>query len=96
MTRQLTVSQMKGTGGPTGNGRPRENSRLRLIYDLLRRGETFHQKNQMDSFRVKTLVNDYGMVLDTKRGPGGYIRLIGEYEGPYFVPIERILQEDQT
>lgn len=103
MTRQLSAHSLKKntTGGfKNDQGRPTKGTKLREIYDSLRRGETFHypvvdgvhQTNY--AYMISRLRNEYGMELESKRGAGGYIRLIGEWEGPVFVRLEAMLQED--
>lgn len=95
MTRVLTVSDLKGrTNSRQDDGKPRPGTKLREMYDALRRGEEVHSRgNSSRSFT--RLRDDYGMELQSQRGKHGFVKLVGEWEGPYFVPLERILQDDQ-
>ena len=102
MTRVLTVSDLKNgkPHGRTGDGKPRPGSRMREAYDALRRGETVNSKDYSPPGRHHTTLYNqlrdiWGMVLERVGSHEG-MRLVGEWEGPYFVPIERILQEEQA
>jgi hypothetical protein len=97
MTRQLPASAFlrKRAGGKmNADGRPKPGTRLREIYDALRRGEDLHVKKNDGQAFIK-LRDEYGMEFESRKGPHGYIRLIGEWEGETFVRLEQILQEDQ-
>jgi hypothetical protein len=95
MTKQLSAGDMKGTSKCSAYGkRPSPNTKIGDLYDALRRGEDIHHTDAHTKRRLAVLRDDYGMEFEHKRGPGGYIRLKGEWDGPYFVPIEHILQED--
>lgn len=100
MTRRLTVSDLKSgtTHGKTRDGRPREGSKMRAAYDALRRGETIKSKDYSPAGRTHTtlfqqLRDVWGMDLE-RIGSNGGMRLKGEWDGPIYVPLERILQED--
>lgn len=96
MTRRLTVSDLKDGRShcKTGDGKPKPGTVSRAMYDALRRGERVKPRDYSKNHSiVEQLTNIYGMELEAG-GRDGY-RLVGEWEGPYFVPLERILQEDQ-
>jgi len=93
MTTTIRVSDIKksqGSGGHPPGGMPREGTAIRNKYDALRRGDV------VSLGRCGTTLRDmYGMDIEAvrvsgKRGPGGS-RLVGEWDGPYYIPVERIV-----
>lgn len=98
MTTTLRVSQVKGRGAGgkfNEDGKPRPGTKLRSVYDALRRGEiipTHGLSGQLRDF--------YGMELSKVYKPGAIgcvgSRLVGEWEGPYFVPVERIAPDEDV
>lgn len=97
MTRSMPASHyLSRRGGPPLHVVPRDGTRLRGLYDALRRGETVFHVCAGDR---RQLVDFYGMELrgfPGHRGGGGGVQLVGEWEGDVFVPLERILQEDMA
>ena len=92
MARMASVSDIKRGKAEKSNS-PRDGSELRLIYDQLRAGEEVPIRH----WKKTQLIDLYGMVLETvksgTRGPNGNLavyRLAGEWDGPYFVPVERL------
>lgn len=79
MTRQMSPGMIKGVSVAHGSV-PREGTTLRLFYDRLKSG---HHVHNAPGGVFEQLRNFYGMEI--VRG-----RLIGEWDGPYFVPIERM------
>ena len=78
MTGQFSVSQSLGRSRRQNtDGKPRPGTKLRATYDALRRGEKV-------SDNIETLKTFYGMDISCGR-------LIGEWEGPYYVKAERII-----
>lgn len=95
---------MKGTrqGVPAkGDGKPTEGSKLRAMYDALRTGGVVSMReiaggSNMASAYRRQLTDFYGMdIVPVKSDTGHNIgsRLVGEWDGPYYVPIERIVQD---
>lgn len=80
MTRIASGSDIKRGAMFVAGEKPREGSRLRSSYDRLRSGEVVRL-----GWMAEQLTNMYGMEL--KRTDGGS-RLVGEWDGPYFVPVE--------
>lgn len=94
MTAVTSISAMKGkkqgAGYRNSDGKPKTGTVLRQKYDELRAGGivaigSTGYKNQLSDF--------YGMdivpALEGNKVVGS--RLLGEWEGPYYVPIERIV-----
>lgn len=83
------------------SGAPREGTKLREAYDRLRQGETlrmssfFGSASHAGSARMK-LRDFYGLELKGVSGSSGDrgTYCVGEWDGPYFVPIERIIQSE--
>lgn len=96
MTSTVRVSDFRarGSGGKKNHdGKPRDGTRLRAAYDALRRGEVVVFDYGLSKAQLELF---YGMEFCPDRnrdGRKGY-RLTGEWEGPYFVPIERIASEE--
>ena len=98
MTATIRVSEIKNPshrGSFSKDGKPREGTKLRQAYDALRRGEIVSLKGM--GVKAHTLTDMYGMDIkgvhnEGRRGLSGS-RLVGEWDGPYYVPIERILQD---
>ena len=93
MTRALTAAAIKGDRKSHPAERPREGTKLRALYDALRRGERLRQTPGRNFTRLR---DEYQMELGSARGPRGGVWLVGEWEGEDFVPLERILQEDMA
>ena len=92
MTKQLSAAHLLGRvpHRATTDGRPEPGTRVREVYDSLRRGEVLLlQKGGL----LTHLRDDYGMDIRSLGYHKGY-KLIGEWEGGTFVPLERIFQED--
>lgn len=90
MTSTLSVSEHKRGHrhhAKNHDGKPREGSRLRAQYDALRRGEIITRPSpNLSAF--------YGMDLELVLTDTGRIigsRLVGEWDGPYYIPVERIV-----
>lgn len=94
MTAVTSISAMKGkkqgAASRNSDGKPKPGTLLRQKYDELRAGGVVAignagYKNQLSDF--------YGMelavVTEGRKKIG--CRLLGEWEGPYYVPIERIV-----
>lgn len=77
----------------SGDGKPAEGTLIRQVYDDLRRGEivAFTKAN---SHVKRQLTDFYGMDIEAVRSETGASigsRLIGEWDGPYYIPVERIV-----
>lgn len=90
----LSVSQIKRgytTGTKTVTHAPREGSNLRRLYDAFMTGRPVNIRDVIPTGKrgshLTQLRDFYGMEFK----PDGYGKqiLIGRYDGPYFVPIER-------
>ena len=92
MTTQTRVSDFRGkpTARKNADGKPQEGTKLRDLYDRLRSGSVVAVGN---GGAVRQLVDFYGMELATVKEGRRIVgkRLLGEWEGPYYVPIERIV-----
>ncbi len=96
MTSMSSVSEYK-TGRKNSkrnaDGMPKEGTKLRAAYDALRSGEIVNLSATKVS--ATQLTDIYGMDLESVKGSiqGGYIgsRLLGEWDGPYYIPVERIV-----
>lgn len=88
MTAPISVSQLLGRGHHrNADGRPRPGTKLRAEYDALRRGERIHPRN----FGTPEILQSfYGMEL--RRGPAGFVELVGEWENGVFLSLDRILE----
>lgn len=96
MTRQMSPSMIKGSRHALNpGGKPREGTKLRQAYDALRRGEIVKIKDYGNGI-ANQLTLFYGMDLErvTRKGQwqGCVIgtRLLGEWIGDEYVPIEHI------
>lgn len=99
MTATIRVSEIKNprAHGPLSkDGKPREGTKIRQAYDALRRGEVVSLKAMGVSPVI--LTDMYGMDIKSvpnDKGPGWLgTRLLGEWDGSYYVPIERIVSEE--
>ena len=95
MTRQAPASAFKGQrGGRRANigGAPRPGTALSRAYHALRRGEVIHG----DACDIRQLVIFYGMDVIGRQGPGGFIRLRGEWDGPIFMTVEQTAAQEQA
>lgn len=92
MTAIRSVSEIKrGTKNPAKSGAPRAGTRLRAMYDEFRTGRVVDVYREFGANGMGSIVqlrDFYGMEIESLRG--GH-RLVGEWEGPYYVPIERIV-----
>lgn len=92
MTAVTRVSDLK-RGRVARQSIPTEGSLIRQFYDDLRRGEVvcFTHKNR----NLKRQLSDfYGMEIEPVRTERGALigsRLVGEWDGPYYIPVERIV-----
>lgn len=75
---------------------PDPNSLAGRMLDAMRSGQ-WVSGNSFDgvhngraSRAVESLRSFYGFEIESKNGRNGGYRLLGEWEGPYFVPIERM------
>lgn len=87
MTATVRVSEIKNPGKhgtQNKDGKPRAGTPLREKYDRLRMGEIVRLGRSK-----RQLIDFYGMDIVTDRSQGS--RLVGEWDGPYYVPIERIV-----
>lgn len=101
MTATTRVSDFKGKRGYISpDGRPKAGTKLRGLYDSLRLGGVVNAScviGRGSSGYLMQLRDFYGMDIervartDGKRGGWAGVRLLGEWEGPYYVPIERIV-----
>ena len=92
MTAVTRVSDIK-RGRIARQHAPTDGSLTRQFYDDLRRGEVVcfgrahrNLKRQLEDF--------YGMEIEavkTERGALVGSRLLGEWDGPYYIPVERIV-----
>jgi hypothetical protein len=97
MTSTLRVSEVKNGkshGNKSSDGKPAEGTKIRAAYDALRRGETVSLRGS--GCTVAQLRDFYGMELErvyNTEGHRGLIgsRLVGEWDGPYYIPVERIV-----
>lgn len=85
MKRGGRMSRMKNH-----DGKPREGTVLRDLYDRLRQGAVVPLNSGSSSYTAQ-LRDMYGMDLVSVGKSGS--RLVGEWDGPYYVPIERIVQD---
>lgn len=92
MTAVRSVSEIKrGAKNPAKSGAPRPGTRLRAMYDEFRTGRVVDVSREFGTNGLQSIVqlrDFYGMDIESLCG--GY-RLVGEWEGPYYVPIERIV-----
>lgn len=86
MTAVTRVSDIKrGRSIRDTDGKPRTGSETRRVYENLRRGGIVKTLWA----NVEHLSNFYGM--DIERVEPGRYKLIGEWDGPYYIPVERIV-----
>ena len=73
---------------------PREGTVLRRVYDALSSGEEVCVSRIPERERnlhcVAQLKDFYGCEIVSRRGAGGWVKLLGRWDGPYFVPVERL------
>lgn len=91
MTSQPSCTDVKR--GRSHSGVPKVGTKIREIYDALRRGEVVKVGDYNTAITV-----GYGMAIKPvqemgRRGKSGSI-LVGEWEGPYFRTLDQILQDD--
>ncbi len=67
---------------------PTPGTKLRAFYDALRRGESITNPYPQALFQLRSF---YGMEIGHRRGGGSF--LIGEWVGPTFVPLDKIIAE---
>lgn len=104
MTAPISLSSLKGQNQGSSkisrDGKPKPGTRLRAMYDALRTGDVVNVLQQFGPnapMQIDKLRDFYGMEIvkvsrtDGKRGGVAGVRLLGEWEGPYYVPIERIV-----
>lgn len=90
----MRVSEHKrGRIDPSRNrdGKPRVGTKLRKAYDALRTGGIVTIGNSGISVQLRDF---YGMDIETVKSHSGRVigsRLVGEWDGPYYVPVERIV-----
>lgn len=94
LTAVRSVSEIKKNTthhSKSNNGMPRSGSRMREMYDALRTGRVVNIYREFGGNASKSMYqlrDFYGMEIEAVTG--GY-RLVGEWDGPYYVPVERIL-----
>lgn len=100
MTSTVRVSEIKrGKSNCNKNfdGRPKEGTTLRLLYEAFRSGQVVSVRKEFGesaSRYISYLRDFYGMEIEPVKADTGRIigsRLVGEWDGPYYVPIERIV-----
>lgn len=73
---------------------PQEGSLTRRVYDALLSGDPVCVKSLTGHHTSRRTVADlrdnYNCEIEGKGGPHGYTRLLGRWDGPYFVPVERL------
>lgn len=91
MARMASASDIK-KGKTNKSSAPKEGTKIRRVYDELRSGSIVNV-SAISKRACVQLRDMYGMEIETVRDRGRIIgsRLIGEWDGPYFVPIERII-----
>lgn len=82
-------------GGGARKERPDPNSKTGRLLAALMAGDWLSAKSFFGgsgngAHAIEYLRSNYGMEIETKGGRGGGSRLLGEWDGPYFVPIERM------
>jgi hypothetical protein len=90
MTSTIRVSEIKNGSASAyknSDGKPKSGTKLRRVYDALRRGEIVKLGGYSTQLR-----DMYGMEIERVGKTG--TRLLGEWDGPYYVPIERIVSEE--
>lgn len=96
MTSTLSVSEHKRGRrhhSKTRDGKPREGTMIRQFYDDLRKGEIVSFGPEFSTFR-RQLRDFYGMeIVSAKTDTGRIIgsRLVGEWHGSDYIPVERIV-----
>lgn len=98
MTTTQRVSDHKGTlsGAKKNDGKPKPGTKLREAYDALRTGQVVSLRAIFGDSASRSshsqLRDFYGMDIEPVREGGRVIgsRLVGEWDGPYYVPIERL------
>lgn len=110
MTKVTSAADVKGTNHGAHYSKPGVGTKIRHVYDQFRQGEWLtatragYAQRQW-SHLIGHLSDNYGMefvsepimpIVYSRRGgrPMRQWRLVGEWEGNEFVPLERILQED--
>jgi hypothetical protein len=94
MSRQLSAARSMGKrcSGRTSD-KPKEGTKLRAIYDALIDGQVVASSDfgvRRGSFgaSINQLRDYYGLEIEEKQRHS--YRCLGEWDGPYFVPIERM------
>ena len=96
MTALARVSEIKsGRRHHSKNydGKPRPGTLIRQFYDDLRKGEIVAFGRKYENVRNQ-LMDFYGMDIEPVRDDrNSFIgsRLVGEWDGPYYIPVERIV-----
>jgi hypothetical protein len=101
MGRPRSAHSIKTNSKTTHWDKPKEGTRLRRIYDLLITGAAFKAtgpngifvKGQWTSAK-QSLEIFYGLEIETKTGPRGYVRCVGIWDNDVLIPIERVNQND--
>ncbi len=92
MTAVTRVSDLK-RGRVARQSIPTYGTLIRQFYDDLRRGEVVAFGRQHRTIR-NSLTDFYGMDIEAVRSETGALigsRLLGEWDGPYYIPVERIV-----
>jgi hypothetical protein len=73
--------------------RPDPSTKIGKLLGALMSGDLVPAKTMLGcnpASYIEYLRSAYGMEIESKGGRGGGCRLLGEWDGPYFVPIERM------
>ena len=94
MTAVTSISAIKGkkqgAASRNSDGKPKPGTSLRAVYDALRTGSIVNVTRTGGGAQTTGQLRDfYGMEIERVGNVG--VRLLGEWEGPYYVPIERIV-----
>jgi hypothetical protein len=90
--KQVSVGTLKNMGRKPQD-RPDPSSRIGKFLAALMSGNKVAASvffGRTGTEAVEYLRSRYGMEIESKGGKGGGCRLLGEWDGPYFVPIERM------
>ncbi len=86
-----TKSDKRGTSGK--RDRPHPETKAGRLFAALMTGEFVSTHALLGGYTgraVEDFRSYYGMEIEGKKGRTGGVRLLGEWDGPYFVPVERM------
>jgi hypothetical protein len=92
MTHLAGVSYYKGNSSGRAHPAPAPGTALADAYRRLRRGEAVSLPGGMRA----QLVDFYGMELTDGRLARSGTRLVGEWDGPFFLTLEQVMAEEQA